>query len=204
MAGLAMALRAYASDCDHHYPPPDKWCDLLKQWQYVEQKKMFICPRAFALGDEGPCHYAINPDASAACPPDTVLLFPTKGGWNQFGGADMLTTENHQHVCFVAFVDKIDKIRPVNTNKLGKLKWKADALDMSRIKVGPRNTVSWEDARKIIREGNVKAVSQSHSRHVLIEMQDGTVYRTTEPGLDDVLRLLKETGRDEEIQYATE
>ena len=149
------------------------------------------------------CHYAINPNATAASDPDMVLLFETEAGWNQSGGQEILTTKHHKGKgCSVAFVST--EVKFVKMKELGKLKWKADVLNMSRMKVGPRNTVSWEDAKEIIREGDVKAVSQSHRRDVLIEMKDGTIYRTTEPGLDDVLRLLKETGKDNEIRYATE
>jgi prepilin-type processing-associated H-X9-DG protein len=58
---------------------------------------------------EGRCSYAINSNLeqlAAAAPPDMVLLFETRPGWNQSGGPEILTTENHQgDGCNVAFVD---------------------------------------------------------------------------------------------------
>jgi len=40
-------------------------------------------------------HYAMNPDCDPNSPPDTVLLFETKTGWNQYGGPELFTFDNH-------------------------------------------------------------------------------------------------------------
>ena len=79
-----------------------------------------------------------------------------------------------------------------------------EGFDISEIKVGPNSTISWEDAVKIIRAGQVKSVSQAHSLNVAIQMADGTTYRTVEPKIDDVWKLIQESGRKDEIQYITE
>ena len=40
-------------------------------------------------------HYAMNPNCGPNSPPDTVLLFETKAGWNQHGGPELFTFDNH-------------------------------------------------------------------------------------------------------------
>jgi len=41
------------------------------------------------------CHYAMNPLCTPASAADTVLLFETKVGWNQHGGPELFTFDNH-------------------------------------------------------------------------------------------------------------
>lgn len=117
---LGFALAMYESDNDGRYPPADKWCDVLLTSDLVT-KRNFICPAA----KQGLCHYAMNPNCEPNSPGDTVLLFESKPGWNQFGGPELLTPENHrgkgcnilfngQHVMFVIKEEFYD------------LKWKGD------------------------------------------------------------------------------
>jgi len=75
---------------------------------------------------------------------------------------------------------------------------------MTTIDVGPGNTVSWEDAKTIIRDGDVKSVFQSHSLQVSVQMEDGTTYSTTEPGIDDVIRWVEDCGKRDSIGVMTE
>ncbi|MHC4481921.1 MAG: DUF4190 domain-containing protein [Planctomycetota bacterium] len=120
MSRLVKVMVVYANNDElGRFPTADKWCDLLLELDYVSEKQ-FVCPEA----GEGRCHYAMNPNAgTAAANPDMVLLFETKGGWNQFGGPEILTTENHKGKgCNVAFVDT--HVESVKTSELGKLKWK--------------------------------------------------------------------------------
>ena len=77
-------------------------------------------------------------------------------------------------------------------------------LDMSTIKVGPDNTVSWEDAKTIIKDGNVKTVFQSHALQVKITMASGTRYQTTEPEIDDVIEWLEKCGKRDSVGIITE
>lgn len=41
-------------------------------------------------------HFAMNPNCRPDSPPNMVLLFEAKEGWNQFGGPELLTTEHHR------------------------------------------------------------------------------------------------------------
>ncbi len=74
-------------------------------------------------------HYAMNPNATPNSPGDVVLLFETRHGWNQYGGAKILSDENHLQMeglkgSNVLFND--GSVRFVKPKKLGKLKWKAE------------------------------------------------------------------------------
>jgi len=60
-----------------------------------------------------------------AAPPDMVLLFETYPGWNQVGGPEILTTDNHQgDGCNVLFVDS--HVEFIKTEYLNDLKWTAE------------------------------------------------------------------------------
>jgi hypothetical protein len=39
--------------------------------------------------------YAMNPNCQADSPKDMVFLFETKAGWNQHGGPELFTFDNH-------------------------------------------------------------------------------------------------------------
>jgi hypothetical protein len=76
------------------YPPAAKWCDDISSayWRLGKAiARPFKCPSA----SEGEGHYAINPSCTYDAPPDTVLLFETKPGWNQHGGPVLFTFDNH-------------------------------------------------------------------------------------------------------------
>ena len=86
---------------DQIYPVPNDWCDLmLKPFNPSDilpvtsklDKKTHICPSA----GEGKCHYAMNPNCGPNSPDDMVLLFETKAGWNQHGGKELFTFDNHE------------------------------------------------------------------------------------------------------------
>jgi len=66
--------------------------------------------------------YAMNPNCEPNSPPGTVLLFETKGGWNQFGGPGLLTFENHGGKgCNILFND--GHVEFVRTKLFEELKW---------------------------------------------------------------------------------
>ncbi len=70
-------------------------------------------------------HYAINPNCEPNSPANVVLLFETKSGWNQFGGPELLTMENHNgEGCNVLFNN--GRRRFVKPEKLDKLNWGDD------------------------------------------------------------------------------
>ncbi|UCC97101.1 MAG: hypothetical protein JSW66_14795 [Phycisphaerales bacterium] len=81
------------------YPTPTEWCDdMLRPWpqtggihQNKWNAKAHICPS----GGEGKNHYAMNPNCEPNSPADMVLLFETKAGWNQHGGPELFTFDNH-------------------------------------------------------------------------------------------------------------
>lgn len=79
------------------YPAPDKWCDVIVRGYRSdglskrEYMRNFVCPGA----SEGKYHYAMNPHCKPDSPPDTVLFFETKNGWNQYGGPELFTFDNH-------------------------------------------------------------------------------------------------------------
>ncbi|MHC4721219.1 MAG: hypothetical protein ACYS6I_00775 [Planctomycetota bacterium] len=106
------------------YPTPNRWCDLLLENTDISAKT-FVCRGALLEGDKGRCHYAVNPNCEPNSPPDMVLLFETKGGWNQYGGPELLTFDNHGGKgCYVLFNDgHVEFIEPKD---VGKLKWKVE------------------------------------------------------------------------------
>ena len=121
MSSLGTAMLIYANDYDDKFPISSKWCDLLIEHAEVIPAT-FRCKGAF----EGPCNYAMNKNLQnfdkANAPPDMVALFETKPGWNQVGGPELLTTDNHQgDGCNILFMD--NHVEFVKTRDLDKLKW---------------------------------------------------------------------------------
>jgi len=120
MAGLGKAMLIYANDHDG-FPGSSQWCDLLIEHTEVSPS-IFRCKGAH----KGPCNYAINKNLenfdTGNAPPDMVVLFETYPGWNQAGGPEILTTENHNgEGCNVLFLD--NHVEFVKTEDLDKLKW---------------------------------------------------------------------------------
>jgi prepilin-type processing-associated H-X9-DG protein len=123
MSALGKAMLIYSNDYDD-IPIPSKWCDLLIEHADVTEKSL-RCPGA----PEGPCNYAMNKNIeklnAGRAPPDMVLLFETHPGWNQSGGPEILTTENHQgDGCNVLFIDS--HVEFVKIKELKDLKWTAE------------------------------------------------------------------------------
>jgi len=87
----------FRSRSSETYPKPTEWCDAIlrvfRAQGYIEKglKSEFNCPSA----GKGKCHYAMNLNCEPNSPPDTVLLFETKAGWNQHGGPELFTFDNH-------------------------------------------------------------------------------------------------------------
>ena len=123
MSGLGKAMLFYASDNDEMYPTASEWCDLLIEYADVHES-IFLCKGA----PEGPCNYAMNKNIEnigTSAPPDMVLLFETSPGWNQSGGPEILTTENHNgEGCNVLFNDL--HVKFVMTEYIGDLRWTAE------------------------------------------------------------------------------
>ena len=118
MRELSSWIWSYAKD-HNEYPTADKWCDLLMEGGYALE-------RSFKCGAEkkGKCSYAINPNAEPSSPRDVVLLFETKGGWNQFGGPESLSTRNHRRKgAYILFND--GSYRFTKPEQFGELNWGA-------------------------------------------------------------------------------
>jgi hypothetical protein len=85
-----------AMGAENRYPPPATWCDIMDEYrrtQYPSRERItwsLKCP-----AQKGRCHYAINPNCEPNSPPDMVLLFETKAGWNHHGGPELFTFDNH-------------------------------------------------------------------------------------------------------------
>ena len=110
------------------YPRPSEWCDdMLRPYPVLDGRgigrwgvKSHICPSA----GEGKNHYAMNPNCKPDSPPDMVLLFETKAGWNQHGGPELFTFDNHKpkggcvllNDCTVKFIRTKDELQ--------QLRWK--------------------------------------------------------------------------------
>ena len=118
MKSLSLAIVSYANEHSDTYPTPKKWCDLIEPFLGDKAEKIFRCP---AL-DEGKCHYAMNPDCEPNSPGDVVLLFETKGGWNLFGGSEILSIDNHtKKGCNVLFNNY--HVEFITEDKIGDLMW---------------------------------------------------------------------------------
>jgi len=121
MSDLGRAMLIYVSDYGDEFPTQTEWCDLLVKHADVPREQ-FRCKGAL----EGPCNYAMNKNAwnfnKEDIPPDMVVLFETHPGWNQVGGPEILTTDNHQgEGCNILFAD--NHVEFVKTRDLDKLKW---------------------------------------------------------------------------------
>ncbi len=121
MSTIGKAMLIYANDFDDKFPISSKWCDLLIEHADVTPST-FRCKGAH----EGPCNYAINKNIenfnSGNAPHDMVAFFETKPGWNQVGGPELLSTENHQgEGCNVLFID--NHVLFIKTKDLKNLKW---------------------------------------------------------------------------------
>jgi len=109
------------------YPKPDEWCDAFIRAAEAanhtgkDAMRLFRCPGR----SNGKCHYAMNPDCGPNSPPDTVLLFETRAGWNQHGGPELFTFDNHDDPkggCVVLNDGTAKFIR--TKDELAQLRWK--------------------------------------------------------------------------------
>jgi len=119
MIEIGKALQVYSNDYNNHYPPADKWCDLLIEHTDIEETVFDLAAQEWWRNS---FHYAINPKCEPNSPGDIVLLFETKGGWNQFGGPELLTTDNHMGKgCNVLFND--GHVEFMSPERFEGLKW---------------------------------------------------------------------------------
>jgi hypothetical protein len=71
-----------------------------------------------------PCDHAMNWNWEPNSPPDTVLLFETKPGWNQHGGPELFTLDNHDPKGGCVLLND-GTVRFIRTKEeLAQLRWK--------------------------------------------------------------------------------
>ncbi len=118
---LGVNLRLYADEHGGAYPPPEKWCDVLLEWSAGHLREALRYPR----GEREGCPYAMNPHAAGCGKPDVVLLFESRPGWNQAGGLELLTVEDHEDEGYnVLFIN--GTVRFIQADEVVGLNW-ADA-----------------------------------------------------------------------------
>lgn len=114
---LGRAMSLYTEENNGKLPLPNRWCDILLQNGYATERDLIFKSRG-----QKDRYYAMNPNFEPNSPYPTVVLFEGKGGWNQFGGPEILTTENHKgEGCNILFNDL--HVVFVKTEKLGELNW---------------------------------------------------------------------------------
>ena len=128
---LGEAILIYSKDNIGEYPDPDKWCNLISKYGQLKRDD-FICPEVkfrwsrqflpLPIPINRKCYYAMNPNCEPDSPQNTVLLFETKGGWNKYGGIEILSTQNHSgDGCNILFNGGY--VQFVSKKNLRELKW---------------------------------------------------------------------------------
>jgi hypothetical protein len=87
-----------AASAEHQkdYPRPSDWCDAISSAYWSFDKEQLLGPYRCPNVAKSRCHYAMNPGCRFDSPPDLVLLFETKAGWNRHGGPSLFTFDNHE------------------------------------------------------------------------------------------------------------
>ncbi|HUU20629.1 MAG TPA: hypothetical protein VMW72_26010 [Sedimentisphaerales bacterium] len=119
-------LKGQSSAIEIVYPTPAKWCNYMVRAYKSEgmsdkrNTRLYICPAVGA----GRCHYAMSLNCKPDSLPDMVLLFETKGGWNQHGGPELFIFDNHDPKggCVLLNDGTVKFIR--TKEELQKLRWK--------------------------------------------------------------------------------
>jgi len=114
------------------YPTPTYWCGaMVRACRTIRifHDEDIIGPLICPGPGEGTRHlarsyYAMNPDCKYDSPPGMVLLFETKAGWNQHGGPELFTFDNHDPKggCVLLNDGTVKFIR--TKEELQKLRWK--------------------------------------------------------------------------------
>ena len=129
MSSLRKALKAFAEKHEGQLPTSVKWCDILITEGNVS-KETFICP--YSNVKLGQSSYALNENIISMklshIPREVVLLFETSEGWNQVGGAELVTFDNHMLLDEKCFNVILARGRRGNSSKarLHELRWKSE------------------------------------------------------------------------------
>ena len=120
-------LRRRYTKTNGEYPAYTEWCDVVRR---EVAQPAFLCP---APGGRNPeyyrvhqqtSHYAMNPHCGPDSPPDVVLLFEAKAGWNQYGGPALFTLDHHdpRGGCVLLNDGTVKFVRTMG--ELNQLRWK--------------------------------------------------------------------------------
>lgn len=123
MWGCQNDLRLFFDNKGKKYSS-SKWCDaIVRVFRAANISKKEIMG-SFKCAGEGKCHYALNPHCEPNSPPDFVHLFETKAGWNQHGGPELFTFDNHDPKggCVLLNDSTVKFIR--TREELQQLRWK--------------------------------------------------------------------------------
>lgn len=118
---IRTAIIVYAEENNGRLPKSDTWCDLLKPYVYNPDES-FVCPET----KKEQCSYSFNMNVSGMkldeIPPDVVLLFESKPGWNRVGGPELLNVNNHDGKgCSVSFANGQQDF--IKTEHIDTLRW---------------------------------------------------------------------------------
>ncbi len=127
---LRNGLWPYAREPRPHVDP-NRWCDTIVE--HSRRAQWFTCPSVPAATDEDDSSgqspktrasdYAMNSNYREGSPDDMVFLFESKPGWNQHGGPELFTFDNHDPKggCVLLNDGTIKFIR--TKEELGALRW---------------------------------------------------------------------------------
>jgi len=127
MSRLHASLKGYADNHNELLPAGPNWCDELLE-ENDELAAIFVCQNSD--GKPGQSSYALNKNVAGQnlweLPRDTVLLFETTAGWNQVGGAELATTDNHSLVTGGPCNEVLARGRSQHSSsdKIHELRWK--------------------------------------------------------------------------------
>ena len=127
MVILRNALRDYADERDGQLPPASDWCDVLIKEEGISPQ-VFVCQNSNTkLGQSS---YALNKNVVGMkfrhIPHNTVVLFEATPGWNQVGGPELVTGENHTVLSSEMFnvIFIVGRVEHHYKDQLNKLQWK--------------------------------------------------------------------------------
>lgn len=119
---LALGVILYASS-NTNCPEAATWCDSVLT--EVGSKQIFLCK---AGSETDRCHFAYNAKLSGLDlnqiknPATTVMIFESRGGWNQSGGKELLLpTPRHNNRIIVGFAD--GHVEMITESQLARLNW---------------------------------------------------------------------------------
>ena len=120
---ITLGVMIHASSNTNLCPDATTWCDTILP--EVGNQQIFLCKEG---NENDRSHFAFNAKLSGVDldqiknPATTVMIFETRGGWNQSGGPELLLTNpRHNHKIVVGFADGHAEM--VSDTQLARLNW---------------------------------------------------------------------------------